>query len=754
MFPRRVRFVTIWVVALIAAGSFSTVRGMEHAALTLENEGLESWGGLPPAALAPEPVLPEPSGWSFGDGFPRTSGTGRYARGAYFWSDFLYDDRGAATAASLASLAQTQAYGGYTYPEPNAANNGADIFRAGVGLELDATVWRVDWNTLIDPDLPIAAFGIDLDADTTTGGTLWPANVGVRSPGIDRLLVLSSRTARLIDVPSSPAPPVPLPPALVPAPSGAVVDLPVMVDLAARSFLVRVPSTLLPVEGESTIRLAAGLADDTGTAFRTLDAAHRALPGQPNVYNLGYRGYDLEATKGSGVEAIATGGMNPWFEHMQARHLGPLLGDVSPFHATIDWDRLTAADTEPEPIVTGMLINRWYVSSVELHQGIHQQSGDTGAGSLAAAAGTNIYGNRVQPYALHIPSTYDPATPSPLTFILHASGFNHNTERALSPNFQQGACEDRNSICVSPLGRAETLFWLGLAELDFWEVWNRVATAYTVDPERTIIGGHSGGGSGTFNFVQDHPDLFAGFYIINSLDATTEPAPNLYLDLAANLRWNPMYHMDSVLDELPPIPLGVLEILRFEELGYRFVFDIHVIEDHFTPALRDDYRNLIEWLSVDRTRETDPGRVTYRWYPQTVDREQGWGPMGAWWVQDVDARNQQAVAQIDAGSAAQPDAAVTPVVTTSPNLFGGPSPSIRRQLDWELDEAPPRATTIDLTFTNVSAVTIDLAGAGFQPDERGVLNVTTDGPVTMTIVRVDGSTASIALDAGQHAIPS
>jgi hypothetical protein len=52
--------------------------------------------GVPAAALRPEPELPAPDGWPFGEEFPRTCGTSRFAGGALFWTDFLYDDHGAA----------------------------------------------------------------------------------------------------------------------------------------------------------------------------------------------------------------------------------------------------------------------------------------------------------------------------------------------------------------------------------------------------------------------------------------------------------------------------------------------------------------------------------------------------------------------------------------------------------------------------------------------------------------------------------
>jgi hypothetical protein len=39
--------------------------------------------GVPPAALRPEPHLPAPAAWPFGEDFPRTCGTSRFAGGAH-----------------------------------------------------------------------------------------------------------------------------------------------------------------------------------------------------------------------------------------------------------------------------------------------------------------------------------------------------------------------------------------------------------------------------------------------------------------------------------------------------------------------------------------------------------------------------------------------------------------------------------------------------------------------------------------------
>ena len=145
--------------------------------------------GVAPAALEPEPSLPVPSGWAFPDAFSRTSGTGRLIDGALEWTDWVYDDYGASSpeGAPVNQIAAngpfSPAHGDYVYPSGAADNDGADIFRAAVGLTHTATIWRVDWTTLADPSVPIAEWTFDTDDNARTGASQWPADANVSSPG-------------------------------------------------------------------------------------------------------------------------------------------------------------------------------------------------------------------------------------------------------------------------------------------------------------------------------------------------------------------------------------------------------------------------------------------------------------------------------------------------------------------------------------------------------------------------------------------
>ncbi len=650
----------------------------------------------PPALYRPEPALPDPRGWPFGDGFPRTSGTGRYACGAFFWSDFLYDDNGAVGIPSTAMNESVGApsVGTYVYPEPEQAGNGADIFRAAVGRRRSQTWWRVDWGTLVDVRIPIAAFALDTDADPSTGATTWPANAGISSPGIDRVILVSGTGAWIIDAATGTR--------------TAVEDVggTHLADARARSFLVRIPQAALPPLGDWTVRLGAGLANETGDGFLPLTPSHGAAPGQPNVYNVTFRTYDEDEPRFR----------NMWFDTTQATALASG-GDVSAFATELDWGRVTAKDTEPEPLVTG-LVNRWYVSSQEFGQGI-------------VNGATPTYRGRVQPYMAYVPSDYDPgsADAAGLTWYLHGAFSNHNTSPTVAPNFLQELCEERSSICVSPLGRGPSGGWRGQMELDFWEVWNRVAAAYRLEPETTILGGVSMGGFGSYHILLNHPHLFAATYILSGT-ATTD------VSRIENARWQPIYHFHGALDQLVPFP-GVRETVdRLQSLGYRYVFDQYPAEDHVAVQLKDGYGDVADWVKAQGSRKQDPGRITYRWVAgdvEGVNTEYGIAPGGAWWVRDPVISGAAASATIDAVSLARPEPAVTPIVTTSPRPGAQPSPAIREELTWDLGKVPPAEQRVELTLTDVGAMTLRLAGAGIVPSEGAMVSVSTDGPASLTL---------------------
>jgi len=643
--------------------------------------------GVPAAALTAQPTLPRPAAWPFPEAFPRTSGTGREAGGALEWTDFLYDDHGAT------GIPQNEPYlgyvptiGTYVYPAGPAAGNGADLFRIGIGLDATSTWWRIDWNTLIDPNVPIAEFTFDKDRSTATGASAWPGGAGISSPGIDQALLISARGAWLIDPVSGAR-----------QPAGQVI-----VDRSSRSFVVRVPRALLTPSGMWRIRVASGLANARGDGFRPIGQDLGALPGEPAVYNVGFRTYDTEPIHD-----------NIWMEMHQAEAL--TTGDVSGFSTDIAWNQLAAHITQPEPQPRGAS-DRWYVTGHDLGQGV--------PADLAHATGHDptLLG-RVQPYGVYVPRSVDLSKPAPLTWLLHSSGLNHNQYLAVNPTFVQQACEQRASICATPAARGPDIDYFGLAQVDVWNVWHDLSDHFLLDPQRTVLSGYSLGGTGTNRIGLAHPDLFARFVVLSGAE-----------DWGANLenaRWVPYYISNGAADELVPVYESVNETNALDALGYRYRYQLYPAEDHVVFSVQDSFLAAATFMR-GAVRQTTPGHVTYQWDPTTDEPDLGLGATSAYWITQMVARG-SGLARVDAVSGGHPDPPVTLVRSNSLDATNGPTPAVVRTLSWIAGRALAPTPTLRLDLSGLRSVTVDLAAAGFSQGEQVTVTVVTDGPATVVL---------------------
>jgi hypothetical protein len=747
------RYLLPAVAGLLITGSFVTTTGAASAtpsavaapatAAAAVPAGLPD--GVPAAATRAEPSLPKPKGWPFAESFPRTSGTGRLGGGAAFWSDYVYDDHGANGGANvtqpapIASLAPTD--GTYSYPAGAAHMNGADIFRTAVGLDSTASYWRIDWNTLVDPKVPIAEWTFDTDHNAATGSSVWPAGAGVRSAGVDRALVVSSQGARILSG------------------SGAVLaTLPktaVTVDTNSRSFVVKVPRAVLPVTGTWNVRLAAGLADATGTAFAPVPASRGALPGQPSVYNVTFRSVAQEPpVSGSEppIPAGAGGGLlravkygNFWNEDGQAAALSK--GDVSAFTMPLDWAALTAKKATPEPRPTGWS-NRWYVSSLNLGQGVVANPTSSPQGDLRP----NFLG-RIQPYGVYVPTTYDPSKPTPLTWVLHSLGVNQNQYSALGPKFLQGLCEQRKSICATTLGYGPDGWYYDEAENDFWSVWRSIGQAYRLDPERTVMSGYSMGGFASYKLGLSYPDLFAKSMPLagppqcgvgSGVDGVVAPAgpgrcttDNTTGPLVGNARYLPYVMADGLVDELVPYTSVVNQIAKFRAAGLRFHFESYPTEDHLVYATQDGFSSEVAQIG-NPTRVRNPQTVDYHWYPNLSRSDLGLGTTGDYWVRQPIARNATAgsLASVLATSGMRPEPTHTVSDHLSYNVPGDPSPAVVEDQTWNSGPTPAAKPLLTLKTANVLSLSVDMARAGFRPGQVSSVSATTDGPTTLRLTHL------------------
>lgn len=727
--------------------------------------------GVPPAATAPPPVLPEPpaSQWPFPSDFSQTEGTGLVQGGASLWTDFVYDDHGAEDPANQnGSSDLAPVHGGYTYPTgPGYDANNADIFTAAVGYDGSATYWRVDWNSMPDPSIPIAEWTMTPSGDTASLTPTWPANAGVStSTGIEYALVVDSTEGELIDA----------------ATGAEMATFPTQVDDAARSFVVRIPTSVLAVSGDWSIQLASGLSQ-AGAAtptFATVPPSDGGLPeGGANVYNVTFRTYQQEAelvcpdspldpgvvaelqselddySTTDGVPTVECG--NFWMENDQANTLSGVDPNVAKYALDVDWSQLAAKATVAAPDVYGYS-DRWYETPLDLSS--------YGAGVIPAA-GTAYTGptylSRIQPYAVYVPSGYsfsDPR-PTPLTWILHSLGENLNQYGALDPSQLAEVCQDRDSICATTEGFSDGQWYYAEAEVDFWDVWHQLALSYDLDPDATTISGYSMGGWASYKLPEEYPDVFAeaeplegpvicGLRVYGSVEGyaggTQCTSDGDSTPLLVNLRWIPYVMTCGGIDELVPVTGCDTQAQDIESLGYRVDEFLYPTEDHLVYATQNDFGPPDAALAhPPADRELDPGSFTFVWYPNLDSGPSGIdgagaageiGPSRDYWVSGLSARQSAPgdTATLVADDAAIPDPAVTASASITPGPSASPTPYVESSESWALGAIPRPAQTLSLTLTNVAGATVDATAAGLT---CAAVTVDTDGPTDLGFTHLE-----------------
>jgi pimeloyl-ACP methyl ester carboxylesterase len=705
----RPRAVALLTAAFVLASTAPALAASHHRGLP---------GDAPRALYAAQPHLPGAAGWpGSNNAFSRTSGTGRVTDGGFYWTDWLYDDHGTTTTSlgDISVTAGTPSFGTYTYPSGD-HNNGADIFRAAVLLRKHASYWRVDWNTLTDPAVPIAEWTFDRDNNTRTGASAWPGSAGVHSAGIDTALLVSSHGAALINAASD----------------TVIRRLPTTVGRSAHSFVVRIPRRVLAPHGDWRIRLAAGLANAAGNGFaRPPDA----LQTQPAVYNMTFRRRSQEPVTD-----------DFWDDQAQTQQLSS--GNASAFSTVVHWTQLARRRRTPQPRPAGWS-DRWYVSAVDLGPGMVTTPATTGDG-------TPNYLGRVQPYAVYVPKAYRPGHPAPLTFLLHSLLQNHNQYAATTPGFTTLACEDRHSICVSPLGRGPDGNYFDYAELDFWQVWHAAAQAYSLAPDRTILAGYSMGGIGSNQLAMEHPDLFAKAV---TLAGAVGAVPEL-----ENLRWVPDYLAGGLTDELVPVTVEQTQADALAALGDRFRWLIWAAVDHVTFELADAFTDAAQYMGNAHVVH-NPGSFRFTWTPRNAQSvganaltggsgisttqlpEYGVGTTGDYWLRGLKARSRTRSASIAAFSGMRPDRGVKTRLKRGLAVSSGPGPGIATQLSWTRTKQPSKQAVIRLHLTNVRSLRVRLRDAGFGEGEHGRLRITTDGPVV-----IDLGNRTLHLRSGSHVV--
>lgn len=676
--------------------------------------------------LAGSPVLSNGPGWSAAP--LMVSGAQAYDAGEFVYQDYVYDAYGANTSDLIFAQPETVpnaadlAFGGMTgdlsYPTDVATygHNAADIleFRARLDPEGRA-VYRVTLNTMLASGAAAVAIGIDRGAG---GVDDWGYGIGTLGDlNLDHVIVAAGG------------------------------------DPATNQ--IEIPTTLAPAGEIWRHYLVAGLWDAaTGTFKQIQEQPSATMPGgshgtnPPPVFNVGFR-FDEPMGPGSleGILADDPGnsvgprdvGYGHWREHAQAKALAAR--DIAAMHADIDFAAVAAAESDFTGVPSTGYLSRLYVSHLNLGEGARTER--------------PMLRGPIQPYSLYVPSSYDAATPAPLTLALHSLSAGYNQYRVFSPNLYPQLGDARGALIMTPEGRGPDGWYHDEAEVDTFEAWADVAARYAVDPDQVSLYGYSMGGYGTYKYAAQYPDLFtAGFAVVGPADENLLGGPTAGLiedkqntyRIFENLRRVPILAWFGMNDELVPVAGSLQVAARWQQLGYEHEANFFPGFDHFLLSILDQWERGARWL--DRAPlDRDPSRVTFKVLPEMDNAALGLVHDHAYWVESVRAAGREAMIDATAfsgGCAPRYRAAIPPAGTD-------PAPHIVSGLRYYGSTCTNPRGAIALTLTGVASATLWPQRSGLSSSSL-VLETVSDRPATITLKGTFG-TRVVAVPAGESAIP-
>jgi C-terminal binding-module, SLH-like, of glucodextranase len=661
------------------------------------------------------------------------SGTTAYRSGEFLYQDYLYDDHGAhelpdPTDPRASGDTFSKPDGTYTYPTaPGYANNAADLVEFRVKPTASATAFRVTLNTLENPSL--IAFSIALGG--RPGQTYpFPFGANVVAPA-DLFLTVHPSGSQLVASLTHAATNTPV---AGPTPT-------VHVDLQRRQVEVDVPHQDWN-PGQSTVRMAmgVGLWDSTNGKYllpqATADATHPGGAGAATnpaaFFNVAFRTAEPQPSVTAETGAVTDPAW--WRDQQQGAALAA--GDISPFFAEVNFAELAAGTTDNSQIPVSGPMDRILASHFEPAQGANY-SGECGLqGAEDPSTCVPEYQGNLQPYAVYIPAGRAPAGGYGMTLLLHSLSANYNQYYG-SRNQSQFANRANPSIVITPEARGPDQEYEGLGAADVFEVWADIARLYPLDPAYGDITGYSMGGIGTFKLGSQFPDLFARAQPTVGFETNN--------DVLASMRNLPVLMWNVSADELVNASDYGQTADKLASLGYRYELDVYqpcanslcspVLANHLMLAINDQFAPAAAFLG-SATVDFNPTHVTYVVDSSRDHPEYGIRGDHAYWVSGLTIRQSGTDGHVDVFShgfgTSDPTASGSQPGTgtlTGGNM--GPLSYASLTQTWAPATPAPASNTLDVNATNIATATIDPSRA--HVDCSAKLNVTTDGPITITL---------------------
>jgi pimeloyl-ACP methyl ester carboxylesterase len=587
------------------------------------------------------------------------AGETRISQGELIYDDYLYDDYGADlnggpnTPDFRDNLAPTR--GDYRYPADEAiyGYNAADLRELRVAADTRGLHLLVFLQTMKVPDA--TAVTVAIDNNRNRHADEWPLGVGVATPNADQFITFWGTGGWVNDWRG-----------------GSRRITRQAVDPSENAIEVDVPWTLLGrgLRGRKVRNLyvVTGRADAAQRQYQQVPVEDGGQPGSTAVFDAGFDADEFDDLTPVGREIGSH-----WGEDLQAQRLASR--DLTAMGSgTVDFGALERGATEPYQPETGHFYDRIFRSGESydaagklcsdpcVNEGINLKQDPNQPGGYPEAQFLSPY----QTYGLYIPADYQAGTPEALLLNGHSLDVNHNEYAVVSPNLysQMGDSVGATGppkpgrFVITPLARGIDTWYITSGFQDVMEAWADLKAHYSIDDDRTSIGGYSMGGYMTYRMGLLMPDRFASAVAYVGPPAYQlwvpcpnppspqppgcgDPSPsgdyqfigntNHFASNGINL---PFEMNNSGADELVPAagPLRQDETFRDVGIGVPHNFYFYPTLDHFALILADEWGHSRDWLNAHATRNETPTEVYYFRWPAADLPQYGYRFDGAYWV--------------------------------------------------------------------------------------------------------------------------
>ncbi|MGI9021339.1 MAG: alpha/beta hydrolase-fold protein [Solirubrobacterales bacterium] len=663
------------------------------------------------------------------------SGASAYRSGEFLYQDYIYDDHGARGVADpddpkTESSAFSRANGTYTYPtaEPY-ADNAADLVELRVKPRRRSTAFRITLNTLTDPELVASTITLG----NSPAPRELPHAANATAPA-RRFLTVHGTEGEIVRARNGEV--------LKPAPR-------VRVSKRRNQIDVRVSHRAWN-PGRRTVRMSAGVGLWDATAGEYLAPAGSATAGTPGgaagagaaFFNAAFRFDEPWPEITDPTQPFAA--PRWWRDSAQGSKLAS--GELGDFHAEVDFAKLASRvrdDMRDQPggVPTTGPMNRLLSSRFKTGEGADYPGS---CGGVEDCDG-QLHG-RLQPYSIYVPAEGRPPGGYGMTLLLHSLAANYN-QFADSNNQSQYGDRGRGSIVITPGGRGPDGWYYGKSGADTFEVWADVARRYRLDADWTAIGGYSMGGYGTYKLAAQYPDLFARAHPTvgpPSLGIWVPPAPpneptSQTYDMLESLRHVPFLIWVGANDELVPAPGPLEQSQRFDELGYRYRYDLFTPPaDHFALAVHDQWQPAADFLGTHEV-DRNPAHVSYVLNPTMDFTGLGTRADHAYWLSGMRLRDRAGEvprAEIDAISHGfgegdrAPGSTQSSAGTLAPGTFGA-MPFVETSKGWGAAPSAPAKDRLELDLENLRRVVVNVDRARLSCQAK--VAATSDGPAKVVL---------------------